>query len=289
MPKLADRLKAVQQTHDQAVLVRALGDPSPHVVAAAAKRIADPAAAGALLAAYLRLHAGGAASDAGCWGRQALLEALGRLDVPEAEDAARLALRTVQVERTDTATGLRALGALLLANRRAPGLLVDLALLLFDIEPDAPCAPQDTLYVKAAVRVAAAKAIGTLGDLGGTAVLAVKLAFQRDDLPEVLAECIDALAFLQEPRTLELLAPWLQHGDPYLVSVAATAMAKADGKQAAPLLESALSTVVADAKEPLVYALASIRDDAGAAALQRLTTHADPAIRKAAASVLRPQ
>lgn len=281
------RLKAVQMTSDLAELIAALSDPSPLVIEAAAKRISAPAAAGPLLDAYLRLDAGGPKTDSGCWGRMAVLEALARTGEPAAEPAARRAIKTVQVEGlnhkiTDTATGLRCAAAALLANLRAAGALIDLAIVLNDFEPNFGCSAQERPYAKLAPRVAAAKAIGALGDPAGAAVLAVKLAYPGEELPEVLAECMDALVALREPRAMEILSPWLRHANAYLVSVAATGLARSGGAAAVAELEQAAGDVVADARASVVYALASIRAEATLPALRRLAEHDDQRVSRAA-------
>lgn len=287
MASVQARIKAVQTTDEAAELVAALSDPSPLVVEAAAKRISDPKAAPALLAAYMRLDEGGSRSDSGCWGRMAILEALARTGEPAGETAARRAIRTVQVEGlnnklADTATGLRAAAAGLLASLRAEGALIDLAILLNDFEPNCACSRRERPYAKLATRAAAARAIGALGEPAGAAVLAVKLAHPGEELPEVIGECMDALVALREPRAAELLAPWLRSPNPYLVSVAATGIARNAGGGAVDLLERAAGEVVADARAAVVYALASIRADATRAAMRRLAGHDDERVRLAA-------
>jgi HEAT repeat protein len=287
MASIAARLRAMQTTDDQCELIAGLGDSSALVIEAAAKHITAPEAVGQLLAAYQRLHEAGPHGDSGCWGRMAILEALARLDAPDGVTAARLAIRTEQVEGlnykiTDTAVGLRIAAASMLANARADGALLDLALLLNDFEPNYRCSAAERPFAKLATRVAAAKALGALGDLGGVAVLAVKLVYPGEEQAEVLAECIDALAALGEPRACEWIEPWLRHGDSYLVSVAATALARLGKEQVVPLLEREAGEVVAEARASLVYALASIRADAVRAALCRLAEHEDERVSAAA-------
>lgn len=290
----------MQKSREPAEWVAGLADASHLVVEAAARRLAGAAADGgrvparaapALLEAYLRLDAGAPDSDTGCWARTALLEAMERLDAPGAEQAARLAVRTVQVEavaggRKDTATGLRVAAAAMLANRGTPGALLDLAWLLFDFEPGWPCSPQERPFAKAPVRAAAARAIGSLGDPAGAAVLSIKLAFPGEEVSEVLEECMDALTALEEPRAVELLDPWLDAADARLVAVAATAMARAGGAAVIPRLVRAIDTAAAAARVPLVYALASVRANATQDALRGLTAHPDAAVRAAAAEIL---
>ncbi len=289
--RLTARLKAIQTSTDQAEIVAALGDPSAVIVEAAAKRVEQPWAAGALVRAYRRLHEGGPAADKGCWARMAILEALGRIGAPEGDEVARLGIRTVQVEpvsggMADTATGLRVAAAGLLANLRPPGALLDLAWLLHDFEPNAPCSAAERPFAKMAARIAAAKAIGQLGDPAGAAVLYVKLAFPGEEVPDVLAECMDGLAALEEPRTMELLTPWLDHPSPYLAAAAAAAIASAGKEGALPLLVEALDRVVADAREPVVYAIGSVRAEATRRVLEGLSRHPDETISRTARQLL---
>lgn len=294
MKSLEARLKAIKASDDQAVLLQALDDRSHLIIEAAARRLHRPATVGALLQTYRRLHAAGAKGDPGCWARVALLETLGGLEVPEAAEAARLAVHTVQVERisfgpADTATGLRVAAAAVLANLRVEGALIDLGLLLFDSEPNAPCSAAEAPYAKAATRSAAARAIGALGDPGGAALLAVKLARPAGELNEILGECMDALVTLPEPRAVELLRPWLASGDEYLVAVAATNLARAGGSAVLEELARAADSVLPAARAAVVYALASIRADGTLTALRRLADHADDAVRHAARSFLSPE
>lgn len=282
---VAARIKAVREMTDQVALIEALADPAALVVEEAAKRIESPRAAGALLRAYLRIDS--QAGDPGCWGRMALLEALARLSAPEGEDAAVRAVRTVQVEpvaggMSDTATGLRVAGAGVLANLQVPGALLDLAWLLHDFEPNAGCSRQERPFAKLATRVAAARAIGALGEPAGAAILAVKLAFPGEELPDVLVECMDALAALREPRALALLAPWLDHSSPFCAAGAGTAIAAAGGAAALPLLLGALERTGPDVRKALVYAIGSIRADSAREALERLRNHPDKLIAETA-------
>lgn len=291
MSKLDQRLKAIRATQNQEELIAALADPSPLVVEAAAKRVEQPRAAAALVRCYRRLHEAGAEGDPGCWARIALIEALARMGAPEGEEAARLAIHTVQVERVsnglvDTATGLRVAAAGLLANLGAPGTLIDLAVLLFDREPNALCSEAEAPYAKLATRTAAARAIGALGDPGGGAVLAVRLAFPEGELTEVLGECMDGLIALEEPRAVELLRPWLTRPDAYLAAVAATGIARVGREQAVAILLEALPGAAREARESLVLAIGSIRSDEARQAMAGLAEHEDPIIRQAARELL---
>jgi HEAT repeat protein len=301
--KVGERLEQVKQSGDRSFVVHALADKSSLVVEAAAQRLTAWlkagerwegdlfALAGALESAYRRLHEGAPSADPGCWGRLALLEALGalhglgRAGSAEAEAVARLAIKTVQIEvlsfgPQDSGKGLRAAGAILLANVRPPGALLDLGLLLFD---ELPNVPGDQ---KAVCRQAAAKAIGQLGDPAGAALLAVRLQQSEGEEPEVLAEAMDGLVALGEPRTIELLTPWLTAADPYLVATAATGIAAVGRAAAVPLLLGALRRALPEAKESLVYALGAVRADEGREALERLCEDDDWVVRRLARELL---
>ncbi|HLO01773.1 MAG TPA: HEAT repeat domain-containing protein, partial [Symbiobacteriaceae bacterium] len=284
--KVGERVTQVKASADPLFVSSALADRSSLVVEAAAQRLtawlkADQleislfTLAGALESAYRRLHEGGSVADPGCWGRLALLEAVaalhgrGRAGAAEAEAVARLAIKTVQIEVVsfgpqDSGKGLRASAALLLSNLRPPGALLELGLLLFD---DAPNEAREGSRHKAPCRQAAATAIGQLGDPAGAVLLAVRLQQSQGEEPEVLAEAMDALVALAEPRTVELLTPWLSVTDPYLVATAATGIAAVGRAAAVPLLLAALEGAMREAKEPLVYALGSVRADEGREAL----------------------
>jgi HEAT repeat protein len=196
----------------------------------------------------------------------------------------------------DSGIGLRAAGAVLLANLRPPGALLELGALLFDSSNNGGAEARH----KAPVRLAAAKAIGQLGDPAGAALLVVKLSGAGAALgladvaghpgllddAEILGECMDALVALQEPRTLEFLKPWLSAPDPYLVATAATGIAQVGKAAAVPLLVQALAEAPLAAKEPLVYALAAVRADEGRAALALLAEDRDPVVRRLARELL---
>lgn len=283
----SERMKRIQACDGPEELIAALDDPSPLVVEAAARRLQTPRAAAALARTYRRLHEGGPAADPGCWARMALIEALARIGAPEGEDAARLAVRTVQVEpvgngMVDTATGLRVAAAGMLANLGAPGALLDLAWLLFDFDPDAVCSRQERPFAKLATRVAAATAIGQLGDPAGAAVLALKLTFRGEEVGDVVVACMDALAALKEPRLGELLDPYLNSPDGYLCASAGLALAAGLGAAAVPRLVAAVSMAPNSAKEALVLAVAGIRAEGAREAIRALAEHADPVIRRTA-------
>jgi hypothetical protein len=282
---------AIRACVDQAELIAALEDTSHLVVEAAAERVNQPRAIPALLRAYLRLDKGAPGADPGCRSRMAILGALSRLESHEASDIARRAIRTVQVEMVgfgleDTGIGLRSLGAGLLALLRPPGALLELALLLNDFEPNTNCSVLERPFAKRGPRAAAARSMGALGDPGGIALLAVKLAYPGPEIPEVLSECMDAIVALEDRAGAEFLVPYLTHLDPYLAATAATGLATLLRSQAIPHLESALESATPGARPSLVYAIASIRGDETRACLLRLSKHSDSAISQTAAEQL---
>lgn len=304
--KLAERVQLVKSSTDRAFVQGALAERSSLIVEAAAQRLTawlrqDELGgvnlfelAGALESAYRRLHEGGSVADPGCWGRLAILECLGtlhgkgRAGAAEAEVVARLAIKTVQIEvltfgPQDSGKSLRASAALLLSNLRPKDALMDLGLLLFD---DAPNEARETARHKAPCRQAAAKAIGQLGDPAGAALLAVRLQQAAGEEPEVLSEAMDGLVALGEPRTMELLAPWLSSRDPYLVATAATGIAAVGRAAAVPLLLAALEGALREAKEPLLYALGAVRADEAREALLRLSRDEDPLVARLAKELL---
>src|SRR5690606_39785968 len=125
-----------------------------------------------------------------------LVTALASLGDHRAADVFFDAIETVQVEPSgagleDMAVPLRAQAAMGLAELAPPGALVDISLLLFDDQPKAPTATQHEPFVTLATRRVAARALASLGDPGGAAVLALKLRYPGNEVPEVLVECMD--------------------------------------------------------------------------------------------------
>jgi len=294
-----ERLAAVkalikQPDTDLEILFEALADKSNLVVAAAAAGLGERQTANAIVPleqCYDRLAANGVKRDPGCLARTAIVKALAQC---RAHSAARVffdAVKTVQSEHTgDTAVPLRVQAAAALAQLRLPGALLALAILLFDVEPQVPYAPEDRLYVTLQARMTAAQALAVLGDPGAVAVLGVKLQFEQDELPEVLLECMDALVQLDGQAALELLPRYLRHRDAYLSVGAATALAglpPPEREAVVPLLLDALQEAPSDAQVPLSLALSSVRSDASIAALAELTEHPTLALRLAAVEGLR--
>lgn len=276
-----------------AELAAFLADASQHVREAAARslgRLGEAALgqAEALAACYDWSDAAGPERDPGCRVRCAALESLGQMGYRPAAEQARRAIRTYQPERVgfgleDTAVRLRAIAAGVLAQLGAPDAPLDLGVLLFDTTTVVPVAESEARFATMPARVAAARALGATADAAALIPLAIRLAHPAGEAAEVLVECMDAVAALGSPRAVEILHPFLRHTDPYLTAGAATALARAAGAAALPLLAESLPSAPREAQEPMALAIASIRSDETVGTLIGLAEHPEPGVRAAAA------
>lgn len=148
------------------------------------------------------------------------------------------------------------------------------------MDPNVPVSPAEAPFAKAPARQAAAKAIGSLNDPAAAVVLAVKLRYPRGEVPEVLAECIEAAATLRPPRLLDMIGPYLEGRDSSLAAAAAAALADHLGKEALPILRDSFDRVPAGARVPLIYALTGIRSDQTGELLLGFLDDPDPAPRR---------
>lgn len=203
--------------------------------------------------------------DRGCDTRLAIVEAFGEIGSRQTIEILRKAVRTIQIVRLgptpeDIAIGLRAAAAVALA-KVDPDALYELALLLFDFEPhkDTPVSPISRPFVKAPVRRAAANAIGVLGNVDGIPLLAVKLKFPGEEVPDVLAECLESLIAMRPAYFMEIAQPHLIGNDEYLTAITALALAETLGADALEPLLEALEYVQGEAKEAVVVAISVIR------------------------------
>lgn len=153
-----------------------------------------------LVAAFDRLLVKPQVSDPGCRAKQAIADTLYRL---EHRDAALFltGISHVQWEpvwggRVDTAPKLRGTCALGLVRMNYPAVMVELADLLADPEPEA--------------RIAAARAVAySENDLG---VALLRLRIKVGDTPPVLGECLAALLQLAPTDSLTLAQTLLEAG-----------------------------------------------------------------------------
>jgi len=225
--------------------------------------------------------------DKTCDIRITIAEAFGQIGTVAGIDTLKKAVRTVQIAKLgptpeDLAIGLRATAALALAGVDSDS-LYELAILLFDEEPAIPTSPINRPFVKAQTRRAAAQAIGILGDAGGAAILAVKLKFPGEEVPEVLADCLEALILMRPPYLLEITKPYLTGDDEYLSAITALALAQNLGQQVLPLLCETLEIVHGEAKESIVIAISVIRSSSIRQILLDFLDDSSPFMRRGAA------
>ena len=281
--KTEDRLRGVRLTarhtdeDAQALLIKALKDRSNFVATHAAQALAECAGASllpALLANFSYLSEDGK-RDPGCHIRANLAFAFGRLDVMQAADALRVGVKTVQIEyvggvATDTAVHLRANCAQSLAQIRAPGALLDIAMLLFDRGYVAHLPPSAALFATVEARKAAAQALARLADPAGIVPIAIKLMYPEEEALEVLQECMQAVVDLEDERALDLLRPYLQHEDQALAAYATLMMARTRDPRAVALIRPVIDRLSGDPLQAALLALSSMRTEEAQALLKEL-------------------
>jgi HEAT repeat protein len=227
------------------------------------------------------------AGDRGCHTRIAIVKALGQIGAATAEPTIRRALTTIQIDtvgfgREDTALDLRAHAAFALARVAPESAIHDLALMLFDHEPNLEVAFTERPFNKARTRSAAAKAIANLGYATGAALLAVKLRYREYEVSEVLGDCLEAYISLDPPNVLEIVMPYLEGDDGFLAGMAATSIARFRGIDALEVLADSFDSIPSDAQVPTVFAITSIRSSRTGTILMRFFDHRNPAVRLAA-------
>ena len=247
-------------------------------------KINHPTVIPSLIELYDWLEEDSRKRDNGCTVRMTIVEALGDTSATMTIDTIRKAIRTVHVTKIgvsleDTAVGLRATAALALA-KIDPDSLYELSLLLFDKKPDVPTS--EPAYAKSSVRSAAARAIGFLRDTGGMPLLAVKLKFPDDEVPDVLAECLESLIFMRPPYLMEIVKPYLEGDDDYLSAIAALSLAENLGSEVLDLLLETFAHVSKEAKEAIVVAISATRCDKARQLLLDFLDHPDSFVRRGA-------
>lgn len=197
-------------------LHQALGNKSNHLVAAAA-RIVDEFEIGEfeddLIQAFERFMEDPVKTDPTCAAKTAIVKALSRIEFGH-EDLFLSGVRHVQLEpvyggKEDTAVGLRVASALGLVQAGYPEVMVELAHLLADPEPDA--------------RVGAVRAIAYAQQQAGVPLLRFK-ALSGDDEVRVIFECFGGLLKLAGEESLEFVAGFLEDGDPAIRESAIVAL-----------------------------------------------------------------
>lgn len=197
-------------------------------------------------------------TDPGCRAKQAIADALYRLE--SSDEALFLAgIRHIQWEpvwggQVDTAPALRGTCALGLVRMHYRDVMVELADLLADPEPEA--------------RIGAARAIAYSENPFGVALL--RLRIKVGDTPPVLGECLSALLKLNTASALELATQFLGAGrklsdSPHAVEMAeVTALALGESRvpDAFPVLQAWWQrTTHPDLRKTALLAIASLRHD----------------------------
>jgi len=250
-------LAMIKSTHDLpdqeavVILLDCVKKGSPLAAVKAVRLMAErdhPTVLQSLIEAYDWIEADPNKRDVDCHVRQVIAGALGDWGSPLSVEILRKAVRTVKISfMDDLAIGLRATAAISLA-KVDPDALYELSLLLFDDnEKNVP------------VRMAAAQALSVLGDPGGMLLLAIKLKFPQNEAPEVLAECLESLIFMNPPYLMEIVKPYLRSNDEYLTSIAALALAENRGAEVLDLLLEILEQAVRETKETIVVAISLTR------------------------------
>lgn len=184
-------------------LIRAIASKHNMAVAQAARLVGEfdiRSLIPELVAAFERFMEKPVDRDPGCRAKQAIAEALYRLEHPHTELYLQ-GIRHVQQEpiwggRVDTAPQLRGTCALGLVRMNYPNVMVELADLLADPESEA--------------RIGAARAIAYSENPLGIALL--RLRIRVGDTPTVLGECVSALLQLAPQENLPLAAALLEAG-----------------------------------------------------------------------------
>jgi len=201
----------------------------------------------ALLASFERLMQNPVLSDPNCLGKQAIIDALYKLDYPEPEPFLR-GIRHRQLEpvwggQADTAAGLRAVSALGLVRVNYPEVISELADLLADPESDA--------------RIGAVRACGYSENVAAVPLLRLKV--QLGDEAAVLAECYAVLLRLAPDASLPLVSLALSQSSE-ISEMAALALGESRLPAALPILQQWWSTTLdRDLRQTGLLAIAMLR------------------------------
>lgn len=178
-----------------------------------------------LVAAFERFMVNAATTDQSCIAKKTIAQTLYRLDYSQ-EDLFLQGIKHVQMEpvwggKVDTAPGLRGFCALGLVRMNYPLVMVELADLLADPEPEA--------------RISAARAIAYTENSQGVPLLRLKVKLGDID-PQVLSECFIALLKLAPDSSLSLVSGFLEHPDAQISEMAALALGESRIEAAFPVL-----------------------------------------------------
>jgi HEAT repeats len=215
-----------------------------------------------LVAAFERLMLNAAATDPNCIAKKHVAEALYRLDYSQ-ETLFLDGIRHIQMESTwggkvDTASGLRGICALGLVRINYGEVMVELADLLADPEPEA--------------RIGAARAIVYAENPQGVPLLRLKVKVGDKD-PQVLSECFMGLLKLAPAQSLALVAEFLDRPEAQICEMAALALGESRLPEAFSILRDWWQrTPNAELRQSALLAIAMLRQDAAVEFLLALVT-----------------
>jgi HEAT repeat protein len=215
-----------------------------------------------LVAAFERLMLNAAATDPNCIAKKQIAEALYRLDYSQ-ETLFLNGIRHVQMEsawggKVDTASGLRGICALGLVRMSYPEVMVELADLLADPEPEA--------------RIGAVRAIAYSENPQGVPLLRLKVKVGDKD-PQVLSECFMGLLKLAPAQSLALVAEFLDRPEAQICEMAALALGESRLPEAFSILRDWWQrTRNEELRQSALLAIAMLRQDAALEFLLALVT-----------------
>lgn len=259
--RLEDRLVELNAVrHDPtskqslATLQKALTSRTSHVAARAAEIVGEfqlEDLQAELVQAFDRFMVNPQKTDPGCAAKTAIAEALYRMEAHEPgvflDGIGHIQLEPVYGGREDTAPKLRGVCALGLVRINYPNVMLLLAQLLADPEPDA--------------RIAAARAIGYAGMEAGIPLLRFK-TLVGDAHPQVLCDCFIALLKLDPEPSLAFVAGFLQREEAAVQEAAAVALGESRLPQAFPFLETAWEDAIDhDLRRAFLLAMALLRQE----------------------------
>lgn len=260
--RLEDKLAALEEvrlapTSEESLseLQKALTSKTNHIVGRAAEIIGDYQLFSLevdLVDAFERFMVNAQKTDPGCAAKTAIVDALYRMEAYQ-PDVYLKGIGHVQLEpvyggKEDTAAKLRGTSALALVRINYSNVMLQLAQLLADPEPDA--------------RIASARAIGYAGNTeAGEPLLRFK-ALVGDDHPQVLCDCFGALLQLTPEASLSFVASFLHGANVAVAEAAAVALGESQLVQAFPFLEAAWEDAVdAEMRQTLLLAIALLRHE----------------------------
>lgn len=178
-----------------------------------------------LIKAFSRFINNPIKTDRGCLAKNAIIEALDRIDYND-EDIFLKGICYIQKEAvfggtTDTAAELRGKCGFALARMGYPEARFELAALLMDSESQA--------------RIAAARAIASLGGIEGELLLRMKV-MAGDQESDVIGECFTGLLSINFERSLSFVSEFLASDNPLMMEAAIFALGESRKKPAFEIL-----------------------------------------------------